>query len=98
MANRDHVCIGSSPAEEECVQVGADNYSVLATQECRRFIQLIRDTLGKEPEHAQLAIKTSPHDYGNYKEVVCYFDPDNAASYRYALKVESSAPTTWRTP
>jgi hypothetical protein len=38
---RDYVSIGPSPCDEDCVQLGAQNYEALAKEECLRFIKLI---------------------------------------------------------
>jgi hypothetical protein len=93
---RDFLEIGSTPAEEECVQVGEDNYRERATKEMRRFIERIREVLGPEPEGAQLSIKWFPHDFGTYGEVVCYFDEGNDKAREYAFKCDSDAPSTWK--
>ena len=92
---RNYFCIGASPSEEECAQVGQPGYRQQALAECQRFMQLIRDTLGPEPEGAALAIKSFDHDFGVYYEVVCWFDIENQAAQAYALRCESDAPATW---
>lgn len=92
---RDWMDIGPSPVEEDCVQVGTDDYYRLARAECQRFIALIRKHLGAEPDGAQLGIKRNPHDFGEYLEVVCYFDDQNEAAREYALRCESDAPARW---
>ena len=60
-----------------------------------RFIELIRETLGPEPAGAELAIKSFPHDFGTYYEVVIWFEPDDAAAVAYAVRCEDDAPRTW---
>jgi hypothetical protein len=92
---RDFIEIGSSPAEEDCAQVGQPDFREKATEEMRRFIELIRKALGPEPEGAKLAIKWFPHDFGTYGEVVCYFDDDNEKARDYAFKCEVEAPSKW---
>lgn len=92
---RDTVYIGSTPCNEDCAQVGAPDYEIRAKEECRRFIALLRDTFGPEPEGARLRIKSNPHDFGYYYEVVCDFDPYNEAAAEYAYRCESDAPETW---
>ena len=42
---RDYMSIGPSPSDENCAQVGAENYHQLARAECNRFIQAIRAKL-----------------------------------------------------
>ena len=93
--SRNYFCIGSSPCEEDCAQVGTPDYHRKAIAECHRFIQLIRDTLGLEPEGAELRIKAFDHDFGEYHEVVCWFETDNEAARAYAARCEDDAPATW---
>ncbi len=92
---RDFLSLGSSPIDEECVQVGEQDYASLAKQECARFIGLVRRTFGPEPEGAALQTKAFPHDLGTYYEVVCFFDPEIQASVDYAYRCEGETPRTW---
>lgn len=92
---RDFLSIGCSPAYEDCVQVGCEDYAPLAKKECYRFIELIRKHCGEEPFGAYLAVKSFPHDFGSYYEVVCYFDDTDNDAIRYAFDVENNAPCYW---
>lgn len=92
---RSHVEIGSSPAEEECAQVGSPGYVERAMDECRRFRALIRARCGVEPRGAYLAIVGHAHDFGTYYEVVCQYDDDCPDAVNYAFRVENEAPTRW---
>jgi len=95
---RDFINIGPVPANESCQQIGAMDYDPqLARAECQRFITAIRATLGPEPEGARLGIKSNPHDFGSYLEVVCYYDDDLEESADYAYKCESDSPMDWPT-
>ena len=91
-----YIEIGPAPADEDCVQVGTPDYVQLARVECSRFIELIKKRVGKPPEGVRLAVKSSPHDFGDYLEVVCYFEPDNKEAVEYAYRCESEAPTRWK--
>jgi len=95
MPQRDYVVIGPAPADEDCAQVGEDNYEAQARRECKLFITLLRETFGEEPSGAYLSIKGFPHDFGTYYEVVCYFNHRVRESIEYALRCEREAPTTW---
>lgn len=92
----DYIDIGSSPVDEDCAQVGTENYAPRAREECRKFIELIRTCFGPEPSGAQLTIKANPHDFGAYYEVVCKYDPDNENAVKYAFAVEGDTPTSWK--
>ena len=61
----------------------------------RHTVALIRVKLGPEPVGAQLAIKSNPHDFGPYLEVVCHFDDQDEEAGAYAYKCESDGPRTW---
>jgi hypothetical protein len=76
---QDFFCIGPSPSEEDCAQVGEPDYRNKAVRECTRYIELLRKTIGPEPEGARLGIKWFDHDFGQYCEVVCYFDTEKGA-------------------
>ena len=94
---RDDISIGSAPCEESCVQVNpVGDYHEAMRAECRRFLDLIRKKLGPEPEGARLAVKSNPHDFGTYYEVVCYFEDGDEEAREYALLCEGEAPTTWK--
>jgi hypothetical protein len=75
--------------------VGSENYAEVARKECERFIVLLRKTHGKEPVGARLAIKSFPHDFGNYYEVVCWYDDAIEKSIEYAYKLEAETPELW---
>jgi hypothetical protein len=91
----DFFTLGPVPSDEPCAQVGEEDYRTRAVPECRRYIDLLRKTFGEEPEGTRLAVKWFAHDFGDYCEVVCYFDPEIPDSVAYAQRCESDAPTTW---
>ena len=92
---RNYISIGPSPYEEHCAQVGEPGYREKALEECARFIRLLRETCGSEPEGASLSVQWFPHDFGEYAEVVCYFNPNIHESVEYASRCEEGAPATW---
>lgn len=100
---KDYVYIGSTPCEEECAQVGSDNYQERARKECRAFInqlwRVIEASKGftKEtaPESFALVTKGEPHDFGTYHEVAARYNDDNEAAGDLAYWLENNAPMTW---
>ena len=93
---RDDISIGSAPCDEDCVQVNPQgDYHEAMRAECRRFLELIRKKLGPEPEGARLAIKSNPHDFGTYYDVVCYYDTESEEAIKHAFRCEGEAPRTW---
>lgn len=93
---KDLVYLGPVPADEQCLELGAPNYEPhAAEQECRRYIELIRRTVGPEPQGAKLKVKWQEHDLGSYCEVVCEFDDRYQEAFDYAFRCESEAPMKW---
>ncbi|MFA5166670.1 MAG: hypothetical protein WC449_05295 [Candidatus Paceibacterota bacterium] len=92
---RDYINIGSTPPEEDCAQVGSEDYGNKSRLECCLYKLALRRFLGVEPEGALLQIKQFPHDFGYYKEVVCYYDDQLPASVDYAFSCESDGPLRW---
>lgn len=93
--NRDFIELGPAPCDEDCAQVGDPDYPERSRAECRRYIALLTAVMGEPPEGAWFSIKSSSHDFGTYREVVCYFDSDNEAAADYAWRCEADGPTTW---
>jgi hypothetical protein len=94
--NEETIWLGSSPALEQCAQVGETDYARDAKAECAAFIAAIRKVCGREPEGARLVVRSQPHDFGDYYEVAVIYDGDNEWAARYAAKVDAEAPTTWQ--
>ena len=92
---RDYITIGSTPLEEDCAQVGSDNYMSRARRECSVFADQLRRAFGCEPDGAEIRVKSFPHDFGTYLEVVCYYDGENKAAVEYAYRLESETPDVW---
>jgi hypothetical protein len=55
------------------------------------LIGQIRRELGEEPAGARLRIKSNPHEFGNYLEVVCNYDDSNEEAADYAYRCEDTA-------
>jgi hypothetical protein len=91
---RDYLNIGSSPAGEDCAQVGSENYQSQGRKECRALINQLTRVNGTPPGSASLGVKSFPHDFGSYMEVVCYYEDGDEAALDYALKCEA-LPEEW---
>lgn len=92
---QDYIVIGSAPCDESCAQVGSPSYSGRMRAETAAFIRQLRRTFGKEPEGARIALKSFPHDFGTYHEVVVYFDDSIRESVNYAFRLEAETPANW---
>ncbi len=92
---RDYITLGPTPAEEDCAQTGTEGYEERSREECKRFLALIREVCGVEPPGACLSIKSFSHDFGLYREVVCYYLDDDEAATNYAYHCEAHSPSQW---
>jgi hypothetical protein len=93
---KDFVTIGATPAEESCQQSGTDHYNpVKARRECNIYARQLVRQFGEPPEGARIAVKSFPHDFGSYLEVVCYFDDAYPDSVDYAFRLEGESPENW---
>ena len=87
---RDYLCLGPVPAYEDCQQVGTPDYdNDQDTADLKRY----KAMLEKRWPDAHFGIKSFPHDFGIYREVVVYYDTEEADPI--ALEVEANLPTTW---
>lgn len=97
---RETIDLGSSPIDENCVQVGDHNYEALARAECDRYQRLLEAKLrGHVSAHVagrvKLRTKENSHDFGTYYEVVASFDADDEAATDAAYWLEANQPTRW---
>jgi hypothetical protein len=92
---KTYVELGPAPIEEDCAQVGTPGDRDRALVECARFIRLLRQKFGPEPEGARLSVQWFDHDFGSYCEVICYYDTEIPPSVEYASTCEADLPATW---
>lgn len=96
---KEYIEIGSTPCDEECSQVGAEDYSSRTKRECRAYINQLTRMIGAAdktiPDGFSLVIRSQSHDFGTYHEVACKFDSENEAACELAYWVDENAPTKW---
>ena len=92
---RDYLSLSCTPTDEQCQQLGPHFDADLARRECQVFRDQLRREFGEEPIGARLAVKSFPHDFGSYPEVVCYYDDDFPESVDYAFRLENELPQYW---
>lgn len=92
----DYLEIGSSPRDEECVQVGDGDYVYPMQKECKRFINLL-NKLMPIPDDCKCSyfVKSNPHDFGTYYEVAIRFDDEDEKSAAFAYYVDAYYPCLW---
>ena len=91
----DLIALGTVPTGETPAAASESNYPGRAFWQCRRFIDLLRHTVGAEPEGANLRVRRSGPDFNPYIEVVVEFDDANHAARAYAIRCDREAPTRW---
>ena len=92
---KEFLNIGCSPYDEDCAQVGSDDYLKKSAAECIALIHQLRRIHGSEPTKAAMTSRLFPHDFGSYREVICYYEEGDEESTDYALKVEAGLPAKW---
>ncbi len=99
-----YVDIGPAPANEECAQLGSDDYWRRAGSECavyKRMLQRLFPT--PEGVAASFVIRSHPHDFGTYQVAVRLgwglwpreSDDVVQGAWEFACHVEDNAPETW---
>lgn len=96
----EYITLGATPCDEDCAQVGKDNYSVQAKKECVAYIKQLWRILKSRGINEftapiELVIKSNPHDFGNYLEVNCKFNSNNEEASDLAYELDACAPSNW---
>lgn len=89
------LALGPVPVEEAPARPGDSAYAARAFAQCQRFIALVRQRLGPEPDGARLGVRRSDQDFDPYLEVVLRFDDANNAARGYAARCDRDAPARW---
>lgn len=84
--------LGSSPVEENCIQVGSENYREKAMYKCRLWMAQLRKKFPNVP--GRFKIESFPHDFGTYHEVVYEFIDDDK-NWKIANKIDTEMDTHW---
>lgn len=90
--------LGSSPIDEDCVQVNSNtDYMPAMREECRRYKrQLERDFPIPEGINAHYTIKSFSHDFGSYLEVCVVYDESDEKANEFVFDVlDSNLPLHW---
>jgi len=84
---KEFINIGSSPAEEDCFQTG--------DARCLRECRIYKRQLEREFPGGDFRVKSFPHDFGSYWEVVAYYNPEDEKETDLAFQAESEASPSW---
>ena len=91
----DYLTISSVPLDENCAQVGDDNYEKQSRKESRAFVNQLLRVFGEPPMGAYIVPKSFPHDFGSYVEVCVVYDTENEVAEDFAFSVENAIPSEW---
>jgi hypothetical protein len=91
----DELDLGTTPTAEDCVQLGEPDYYNKSRAECRRFSKFLTKVFGEPPTTAFFKIKSCPHDFGTYHEVVVKYDDKDPVAAAYAFACENQCPERW---
>ena len=93
---RDHITLGPTPCEEDCFQVGTDNYRQNAIVEMNAYIdQLYRMFPEADKFNVFFNKMWFNHDFGQYGEVVVSYDDSDSEALSYAINIEHNLPHNW---
>jgi hypothetical protein len=92
---KEYLELGSAPADEDCIQVGDNDYVPAMLKDCKRYKEQLTKQFLNIPDSCSFSIKQFPHDFGSYYEVVIYYDPNIPASIDFAFNVENNLPNNW---
>lgn len=93
---RAYIELGPVPSCESCQQVGTEGYNhSIARAECSAYKRQLQRMFPK----GEFAVKSFPHDFGNYLEVVAYlghaFHGQEDEVTLAAFDAEENTPENW---
>jgi len=92
---RDYITLGSSPVNEDCAQVGSEDYYLKSRAELVELTRMM-ETIHPQPGNgAFYAVKAFQHDFGTYRELCAIFDDDDPEQAEWAYQAEELVPEDW---
>ena len=86
----DYITLGPTPAEEPCEQSdGSRNKIRRENNVYRRQLERTFPIPDALQGSVRFGVKTFPHDFGSYSEVVIMFDTDNETAVEFAYDVDA---------
>jgi hypothetical protein len=93
----DFLYLGPVPCDENCAQVGEDDYLRISKIEMAAYVDQLYRMFPEAGDMLLIAPKWFNHDFGRYGEVVVFYDEDDDEAFNLALKIESNLPMQWDT-
>jgi hypothetical protein len=92
----EYIQIGPTPYDENCAQVGDDDYRKDAKKEMDVYInQLNRTFIDAKSKGIAFKQRWFDHDFGAYGEVCIYWNTENPVADEYAYVIERNLPSDW---
>ena len=92
----EYIELGSSPYEENCVQVGEANYHEKMRKELAAYVNQLNRMFNQFDNHAiMFKSKWFNHDFGSYGEVCVYWNTSDEEADTYVYEIERSLPAYW---
>jgi hypothetical protein len=97
---KDFIYLSSTPHDEPCVQVSdKKHYMPMMNKEIQAFKNMLerltKDNVFGDSGNAYIKPKSEHHEFGEYKELLVYFDDDSEVETDYAFSVEKNLPLVW---
>lgn len=83
------------PHSEQCVQLGAENYSRFSKMEADALKEQIFRMFGAPPPRCGIKMISCPHDFGTYYDLAVVYDDESEEATQWMLKIEGSIPEYW---
>lgn len=92
----EYIELGPTPYDEQCSQVGDDDFAVRSTKEMTVYKNQLNRMFPEVANSQTLAfaIKWFPHDFGTYGEVVVKYIPGNEEE-DIVYHIERNLPAYW---
>lgn len=91
--------LGSTPSDEDCIQVGESDYEIRAYAETTAYVNQLYRVYAAAHEGkrspARISVKEFSHDFGAYFEAVVSFQDNNEEQIEAAFWLDNNAPSHW---
>lgn len=93
---KDYLEIGPVPCNENCAQLGEDNFRNRANIEMDTYIEQLYRQFGEKILNTSVSFRKKwfAHDFGNYGEVVISYD-DEDENHHIIYEIERELPENW---
>ena len=93
----DYLYLGPTPSDENCAQVGNDNFREQCNKEMEMYIDQLKRLFPEVAGHKGMRFNKNwqQHDFGSYGEVVITYNDEDEEQETLALRIEWNLPTKW---